>query len=55
MLEEYKGEYYILNDLQNKNNPLIIQRMEDTKEDYKSSNKNNKPLFISTNPFDSDL
>ena len=41
MLEEYKGEYYILNDLQNKNNPLIIQRMEDTKEDYKSSNKNN--------------
>ena len=41
MLEEYKGEYYILNDSQNKNNPLIIQRMEDTKEDYKSSNKNN--------------
>jgi len=43
MLEEYKGEYYILNDSQNKNNPLIIQRMEDTdtKEDYKTSNKNN--------------
>ena len=41
MLEEYKGEYYILNDSQNKNNPLIIQRMEDTKEDYKISNKNN--------------
>ena len=41
MLDEYKGDYCILNDSQNKNNPLIIQRMED----YKTSNNNN-PLVI---------
>ena len=41
MLEEYKGNYYIINDLENVNNPYL-QRMEDKKEESKFSNNDNK-------------
>ena len=56
ILDEYKGEYYILNELQNKNNPkedrktnnidkpLVIQKMEDKKEE-REINNNNKKIF----------